>query len=189
MAFFEDLGKKLTQASQNTIQKTKGIADTAKISAMISEEEKKIRNNYQEIGELYVSLHSEDAEDALALLVQDVKDAQKRITDYRQQIQDIKGYVRCEKCGTEVPITAAFCSGCGMRMNTPIPVPVQDVLLCANCGAALSAGTKFCTKCGTPVEQHEPEQTTATSYVKTCENCGATMDADTDFCTECGKKL
>ena len=41
MAFFDDLGKKISQAGQNAVQKTKEMTDIARINGMISDEEKK----------------------------------------------------------------------------------------------------------------------------------------------------
>ena len=43
MAFFEKLGKTVSEASQKTIAKTKELADTSKLHSMISEEEKRSR--------------------------------------------------------------------------------------------------------------------------------------------------
>ena len=44
MAFFDELSKKVTEASQKTIAKTKELADTSRLNSMISEEEKVITN-------------------------------------------------------------------------------------------------------------------------------------------------
>ena len=39
MSFFDDLGKKLSQAGQTAVQKTKEMADVAKLNSAISDEE------------------------------------------------------------------------------------------------------------------------------------------------------
>ena len=57
MAFFDNLSKKVSEAGQKTIQKTKELADTSRLNAMIADEEKAINNAYYQIGKLYVSLH------------------------------------------------------------------------------------------------------------------------------------
>lgn len=47
MAFFDDLGKKITQTGQGVVQKTKDTAETIKLNGMISDEEKNIVNFYE----------------------------------------------------------------------------------------------------------------------------------------------
>lgn len=56
MAFFDDLGKKLSQAGQTAVQKTKEITDIARINGLISDEEKKVNNNYYQIGKILALL-------------------------------------------------------------------------------------------------------------------------------------
>ncbi len=158
MAFFDDFGKKISQASQSTLQKTKDMADVAKINMQISDEEKKMNDTYLQIGKLYMELHASDGEEAFKEMVQTIVDAQNKIKEFKGQIQEIKGVVRCEKCGAEVPKGAAFCSACGEKM----PELVQEAAAqeaepvvekkCANCGAVLGSGALFCSECGTKVQ-------------------------------------
>lgn len=158
MAFFDDFGKKISQASQSTLQKTKDMADVAKINMQISDEEKKMNDTYLQIGKLYMELHASDSEEAFKEMVQAITDAQNKIKEFKGQIQEIKGVVRCEKCGAEVPKGAAFCSACGEKM----PELVQEAAAqeaepvvekkCANCGAVLGSGALFCSECGTKVQ-------------------------------------
>ena len=158
MAFFDDFGKKISQASQSTLQKTKDMADVAKINMQISDEEKKMNDTYLQIGKLYMELHASDSEESFKEMVQAITDAQNKIKEFKGQIQEIKGVVRCEKCGAEVPKGAAFCSACGEKM----PELVQEATAqeaepvvekkCANCGAVLGSGALFCSECGTKVQ-------------------------------------
>lgn len=118
MAFFNDLGKKLSQAGQATVQKTKELADVAKLNSMISDEEKRINNAYTEIGKLYVELHESDNEEAFTALIESIRQANEKIADLKNQAAEIKGIVKCDKCGAEVAKGSAFCGACG----NPIPV-------------------------------------------------------------------
>lgn len=43
MSFFDEVGKKITDVSQETIQKTRNMADTAKMNSAISDEQQKIK--------------------------------------------------------------------------------------------------------------------------------------------------
>ena len=46
MSLFDDIGRKVTDVGQKTIQKTRDFSDTARFQANISDEEKKINNLY-----------------------------------------------------------------------------------------------------------------------------------------------
>ncbi len=53
MGFFDELGKKISGASQEVVQKGKEMADTAKFNSMIHDEERKISAVYGKIGKKY----------------------------------------------------------------------------------------------------------------------------------------
>lgn len=127
MAFFDDLGKKLSQAGQTAVQKTKEVADIAKLNSSIYDEEKKINNNYLEIGKLYVSLRAEAHEEEFDGMIAAIRESEEKIRGYRHQITEIKGIAICEKCGAEVPVHAAFCSACGAPMPVAAPTEPEEV--------------------------------------------------------------
>lgn len=153
MAFFDNLGKKASEATAKAMQKAQELSETTKLNSMISEEEKKIDNTYYQIGKLYVSVHGKDAGAEFAGMVAAVADSVQKISTYRKQIQDLRGVQRCEKCGAEVARGAAFCSSCGTPMpKVEAPVP-EDSVRCENCGALIKSGMRFCTSCGKPLPQ------------------------------------
>ncbi len=51
----------------------------------------------------------------------------------------------CSRCGAVLPAGAAFCSGCGERVDSKGPLP-----FCAQCGAEIPNGANFCSSCGAP---------------------------------------
>ena len=57
MAFFDEVGKKLTQASQDAIQKTKDMADITKYNSAISSEEKVLNDIYMQLGKVFYENH------------------------------------------------------------------------------------------------------------------------------------
>lgn len=199
MAFFDDLGKKLSQAGQTAVQKTKEMTDIARINSMISDEEKKVNDNYYQIGKLYAAMHQTDFESDFAGMITAIKESETKIRDYKQQIQDIKGVVRCEKCGAEVASNVAFCSSCGA------PMPKQDMLennsnliKCTGCGAMVDKNMRFCTSCGKPTADivnttndipTVKNESAAEPVANKCPNCGVAIAEGLAFCTECGTKL
>lgn len=200
MAFFDELGKKVSEAGQKTLQKTKELSDTARLNSMLSDEERRIDNYYFEIGKLYAFLHGNDYEEDFATMIQGIEDAKCKMQDLKKQIQEVKGVQTCEKCGAEVPKEAAFCSSCGgMMPKAQVEVPM-DLMKCESCGAFVKSGMRFCTSCGKPLEvveklaDVEKEQQTLIEEQeevkeKVCVNCGAKLTDDLVFCTECGTKI
>lgn len=201
MAFFDDLGKKLSQAGQSAIQKTKDMTDIARINAAISEEEKKINNTYFQIGKLYVAKYTENHDADFAGMIMALKDAEAKICEYQQQVQDIKGIVRCEKCGAEVPNNVAFCSSCGAPMPKQVTPMGEDMVKCTGCGQVIAKNMRFCTGCGKPMAEilqsaapapapvAQPAPMPVQPVGKTCPNCNAAVADGVAFCTECGTKI
>ena len=62
MSFFDEVGKKITDVGQGTIQKTKNMADVAKLNSVISEEEQKIKSAYEQIGQIFVHKYRQNPE-------------------------------------------------------------------------------------------------------------------------------
>ncbi len=201
MGFFDDLGKKVADAGQKTMQKTKEISDVARINSLITQEENKINNMYYQIGKLYVSMHRNDCEEEFFGMLNSIAELEKNIKEYKKQIQDVKGIQHCLKCGAEVPRGVAFCSSCG---NPMAKIETQEsaagYIRCLNCGVSVKKGMRFCTSCGKPITQSgtsnedsiytESEvEPTEKDKKKNCPNCGEKIMDDSLFCTECGTKL
>lgn len=195
MGFFDDLGKKVSDAGQKTIQKTKEMSDTARINSMILEEEKKLDNIYYQIGKMYVAVHSGDSEEEFSGLLSSVAESETKIREYRSQILDIKGVQKCENCGAEVQRGVAFCGSCGAPMPRVQPVNMEEFVRCQNCGTVVKKGMRFCTECGSPITQLVVQPMMDPNFIEIdkcerfCSNCGTKVNDDAVFCIECGTKL
>lgn len=152
MGFFDDLGKKVTDAGQKTIKKTKEMSETVKINSLIVEEEKKISKAYSQIGEQFVSMYGENCEEAFREIVSGVLESRKKIEEYSNQIQEIKGVQCCENCGAEVQGGAVFCSTCGAEMPRVCVEDQESAVKCENCGAMVKKELNFCTQCGAKLD-------------------------------------
>lgn len=128
-------------------QKTREIADSAKLSSTISEEEKKINRIYTEIGKRYYAAHALDEVPEFPEQMSAISASRQKIKDCQDQLQKLRSVARCNVCGAEVPGSSAFCPSCGSPMNAASAY----VGNCSKCGNPLLSGVRFCTRCGTPV--------------------------------------
>ncbi len=151
MAFFDNLGKKASEATAKAVQKAQELSEITRINSLISEEEKKISATYCQIGKLYVSAHASDSEESFSEMVATVLEGEQKVNDYRKLIQNIKGVRRCERCGAEVAKGVAFCSSCGAPMPKVEGTLPEDAVKCESCGAIVKRGVRFCTACGKPM--------------------------------------
>lgn len=196
MALFDEIGKKISLAGEGAVSKGKAFADVARLNSAVSEEEKIINNSYYHIGKLFVALHPQDYESDFGALVNSIISSQDKIKTLKQQIQDIKGVTRCEKCGAEVPNNNAFCSSCGSPMPKREAVLNENHMRCDSCGTIIDKNLRFCTSCGKPlvrpiqtlVKTEVPETPTADNS-NVCPSCGAAIRDNLKFCTVCGSSL
>ncbi len=184
MAFLDDLGKKISQTSQDVVQKTKDTAEILKLNSTISDEEKKLNNLYLQIGKIYYEKYKENPDDSLAALIDSVAQTQTRLYNLGEQVKRLKGMVSCQNCGAAVPYGAPFCSACGSKMNVH-QQPLSN--RCASCGTALSPDAAFCNVCGTKVEKNTAPD--PAPEAKVCQNCGKRLSDTAKFCAGCGAKV
>lgn len=152
MAFFDNLTKKVSEATQTVAQKGRDLADITKLNIAISDEEKKIDELYKEIGKLFVERIGDSVDGEFADKVSSIKAAQVKIAECKQQIKNIKGVMVCSKCGAELPADAVFCNACGEKQANDA---AEKTVVCEKCGATLPKEAVFCTSCGEKVNKTE----------------------------------
>ncbi len=151
MSFLQDIARKITDAGQKTIRKTKDISEISKLNSMIFEEEEKSESIYSQIGRIYASLYSPEHDVNFTEPLKALNASQNRIREFKNQIQIIQGVRLCPKCGAEVSPNAVFCSLCGISLPKPYSKPPFEI--CPECGAKVKTGMNFCTSCGKPMRQ------------------------------------
>ena len=201
MAFFDEFGRKFSNLSQNAVQKTRGVADGARINSSISEEERNLNNIYRDLGHAYCQLHYNDAEPQLKNIVIAAVETEKKLAFLYQQ-QQLQGLVRCPSCGNMAPINSVFCNTCGCKLP-PVNHPMNSSQ-CPRCGNMLSFPSKFCNRCGLNLESISPapqmpappasgvnslHPAVEPSRTMSCPKCGASINGNLKFCTMCGCKL
>lgn len=155
MAFFDDLGKKITVTSKNVMNKAKGMVDITDLKSQISNEERKINKYCQNLGHMYYDLKKDEPLPELAELVSLINGSYSQIEAINAQIASIENVKTCPVCGAALENDMAFCVGCGTKIekapmqNQGMQAPEGQPRFCVNCGNQLLPGAIFCTKCGT----------------------------------------
>lgn len=161
MAFFENLGKKISDASQGAAQQAKNFSEVTKLNGSISEKEKKISQLYRAIGEAYYAQHKDDPAAEESEKIEEITTLTAEIEKCRNEINKIKGIVKCPNCGAEVSVGAVFCSTCGSKMpqeqQEEESVP-EGMRHCPGCDAVVPKENLFCTQCGMRLEPEQSEE-------------------------------
>ena len=160
MAFFEQLGKRITDTGQGVVQQTKNFADVTRLNSEISDRERRITQLYQAIGQAYYQQHSSAPAPEYQQEVGEISALLAEIAQRREEIKQIRGIVKCPSCGADVPLQAAFCNACGTKMAQAAPTvepPAGDAQICPACGGASPKGNRFCIHCGAKLSETENE--------------------------------
>ena len=174
MAFWSDLGKKISDTTQSVVEKTKTSTDTMRLNGLISDEERNVQRIYAEIGRKYMELHGADGDPDFAGLMQEYQTSKAKMEEYRSQIRRNKHLLICAGCGAEIPETVLYCTRCGAEnpvgkrlaeeqrqreeaeraareadlQAAAVPPTEPQPEFCARCGQPRTAGAMFCTFCG-----------------------------------------
>lgn len=160
MAIFDNLGKKITDKTQNVARGAKEFTDVARLNSLISDEQRKIAGLYDQLGKLYYQTAESDPDTALGRICLAIDASNQRIAKHNEEINQIKGLRRCSKCGADVPLTSAFCGECGTKLESAQAQSTQEIKptkFCAYCGAEISDKVAFCTSCGQKAEDVRSE--------------------------------
>jgi len=154
MAFFNELGKKISQTTQNAVKGTKDLAEISKLNSQISDEQRQINNVYFQIGQKYYETQAlVTTDESFAPLCESITASLTRIATYQEEIKQIRGIKKCEGCGAELQLSTAFCSICGYKAQQEEAEGLQKneepaANQCPGCGKILADGAAFCTDCG-----------------------------------------
>lgn len=121
--FFGDLGKSISQVTQQAANKTNIFFESQKISGQISAEQREIEKLYQQIGE-EVYKHADACSHMGPKIDADIatlKTRCQKLNDMKKNLASVKGLKVCPNCGETVELSSAFCPKCG----TPVPNPEE----------------------------------------------------------------
>ena len=128
MGFFNDLGKKTSEATSKLTKETK-------LKLKMNDNKGKINNLYQEIGKKVYEKHARGEK---LNIKEDLKEECEKIDVLSAEIEEARLEVLklnnkrlCPNCFTEIERTAAFCSKCGEKLEeevevTEVPETVEE---------------------------------------------------------------
>ena len=117
MAFFDTLTKVISETGHTVVNKTKDIGEITKLTARVSELERKMEQTYKTIGKLYVEHYGDSPDEMFQIAVASIKDKQKKIAGYKEDIRILRGIRKCSACGADVESGSSFCSKCGAKVE------------------------------------------------------------------------
>lgn len=119
MAFFEDLGKTISDTSKEVATKAKALTEAISLKTQISSEKAKLNDVYKSIGKKYYESHPE-AEDEVYVMEYDlIKAGLAKIAVLEEELCQTEGARICAECGAKVPKDSAFCGRCGAAVCAP----------------------------------------------------------------------
>lgn len=120
MGFFDNLGKKASEAYGATAKKTGDLAKEAKLRMKINENKSDINELYTEIGKkVYEKYVSEET-----FNMRYVEEECSKIDILSSEIEscltsilELKNRKQCPKCFAEIDVNATFCPKCGAKQD------------------------------------------------------------------------
>lgn len=141
MSIWEELGQKITQSSQEVLQKARDISGVVSMNSDISDSKRKIKDLYAELGEILVkeAFEGKTAEDLRAVIegeaadeaahavtlhswkeicskVMYIRSEEEVIALNEAKIEEIKSVKMCPRCGCRITKEMIFCPECGARV-------------------------------------------------------------------------
>ncbi len=174
MAFFDALGKTISEKGKEAAQKAKVLTETMQLKGQISTEENNIQLAYREIGKLAYDSQLQAEAEAYSEWFDKVREAKERILELEKKINEVEGIRICQNCGTKIPRDAAFCNQCGIKSDQGAPklpeseepetmvadtedIEPQEEKKCPVCGEPMDEDSRFCTACGAEVTEGETD--------------------------------
>lgn len=117
MAFFDELGKVISDKSKEAAGKVKDLTGVIQIRAKLSAEKEKMNKAYVNLGKVYYDRHESFAEEEYAADFESIRTGLMKVAELEDEIAELEGTRVCAECGAKVIKEAQFCSKCGAPME------------------------------------------------------------------------
>lgn len=117
MAFFDELGKVISDKSKEAAEKVKDLTGVIQLKSKLTAEKEKVNKAYINLGKAYYDCHDSAAEEEYAQDFEVIRAGLMKVAELEDQISELEGNRTCAECGAKVEKTAQFCSKCGAPME------------------------------------------------------------------------
>ena len=123
MDFFNKISDSLVSAGKEVTEKAKDMTDAGRLQYDISKKKADINDKYRALGKKYYSEHRDEKDDSIVSITA----ALEELHDLERRLADVKGGIRCEKCGAIVPTGSSYCGKCGARVGSIFAEEDEDI--------------------------------------------------------------
>lgn len=124
---FENIGKKISETGKAVGDRTKQVAEAAKLSYKVNEELRAVGELYAELGKAYFDAEGANADGPFFDKCREIAEKLKSAECLKAELNALKGVCICQECGAEIPIENDFCGKCGAKLVKPEPPkPAED---------------------------------------------------------------
>lgn len=116
MAFFEELGKTLSDTGKEVATKAKTLTETIQLKTQLTAEKSKLEEAYAVIGKIYYKANREPEEE-YAKAYEAVRACRERIAALEIELTQSEGSRICAVCGAKVPKDFMYCGKCGSPIS------------------------------------------------------------------------
>ena len=124
MGFFNEIGKKTTEATSKITRETK-------LKLKMTDNKNKISNLYEEIGrkvyEKHIREENINIKEELQEECKKIDELAKEIENARIEIMKLNNKKQCPNCFAEIEKDAAFCSKCGEKIAKEEVVEPEEI--------------------------------------------------------------
>lgn len=121
--FLEDLGKRIGETAEIVGNKANEAMEVQKLKSQIRALERGNESDFEDLGRMVYEKfrNGESLDEEAAALCEAIQSREESITEYTEQIADVKGDVKCEVCGKSVAKEMAYCPYCGEKVPKSAP--------------------------------------------------------------------
>lgn len=117
MAFFDELGKVISDKSKEAAGKVKDLTEVLQLKSKLSAEKEKMNKAYITLGKAYYDKHDSAAEEEYVSEFDLIRTGLIRMAELEDEIAELEGNRVCAECGAKVEKEALYCSKCGAQME------------------------------------------------------------------------
>ncbi|MDO5519610.1 MAG: zinc-ribbon domain-containing protein [bacterium] len=118
METIDKIGVTLTQTSKDIAKKAKDLVDVNTVKAAINDQKRVIAKAYERIGEQYYKDHVDAGIYEYEIEFETIGEANAKMKELYEQLHILKNVSVCPVCGASHSLDAAYCSKCGVKLNT-----------------------------------------------------------------------